>query len=76
MKHDNATHSSSQGTQIAYAGYIGMDTHKDTITVAIALAGRTPAAHCCEIRHTAKAVKTLLQRLSKEFEGAVVIIWL
>lgn len=73
MKHDNATHSSSQGAQLEYAGYIGMDTHKDTITVGIALAGRAPAVHRSVIRNTSKAVNRLLQRLSEEFEGQLLL---
>lgn len=73
MKHDNATHSSSQGTQIDYAGYVGMDVHKDTIAVAVALPGRTQGVHRGVIRNTTKAVNSLLQRLSEEFEGQLLL---
>ncbi len=73
MNDDNVTHRSSQDAQVDYAGYIGLDVHKDTISVAVAQQGRTKALNHGEIRHTPKAVDQLLQGLSVEFEGQLLL---
>ncbi len=56
-----------------YAVYVGLDVHKDTIAVAVALAGREEPEYRGEIAHTRKAVDKLVERLSKEFGGAVML---
>ncbi|MCP4287688.1 MAG: IS110 family transposase [Gammaproteobacteria bacterium] len=53
--------------------YVGLDVHKDTIAVAVALAGREEPEYRGEIAHTRKAVDKLVERLSKEFGGAVML---
>ena len=50
-----------------------MDVHKDTITRAVALPGRAQARYRGEIAHTTKAVNKLIQRLSEEFAGEVLL---
>jgi len=56
-----------------YPAYIGMDVHKDTITYAVALPGRASSAYRGEIAHTEKAVNRLIQRLSEEFSGQLLL---
>jgi transposase len=56
-----------------YAGYVGLDVHKDTIAVAVALPGREAAYDHGEIANNLKAIKKLINRLSKQFEGQVVL---
>jgi transposase len=57
-----------------YGAYVGLDVHKETIAVAVALPGRTEPQSRGEIRHTRKAVGKLIERLSKEFEGRVLLL--
>ncbi len=56
-----ATHKSS--LPISYAGYVGMDVHKDTIAVAVAYAGREKPESLGTIPNTNKAVSKLANRL-------------
>jgi transposase len=56
-----------------YAVYVGLDVHKETIAVAIARPGREEPEYRGEIAHTSKAVEKLIGRLSKEFDGAVML---
>ena len=56
-----------------YAVYVGLDIHKETIAVAIARAGREEPAYRGEIAHTRKAVGKLIERLSKEFDGQMLL---
>jgi transposase len=56
-----------------YGAFVGLDVHKDTIAVAIALPGRDEPAYRGEIKHEPKALKRWLQRLSDEFGGAVLL---
>jgi transposase len=53
--------------------YVGLDVHKETIAVAVALPGRGEAQWRGEIAHTRKAVGKLIERLSREFEGQVLL---
>jgi transposase len=61
------------GRRKRYAVYVGLDVHKETIAVAIASAGREEPAYRGEIAHTRKAVGKLIERLSKEFDGQVLL---
>lgn len=56
-----------------YAAYVGMDVHKDTITYAVALPGRAQAQYRGEIAHTTKTMNKLIQRLSEEFAGELLL---
>lgn len=68
-----ATVAQAKQDKETYAAYIGMDVHKDTITYAVALPGRTRGQYRGEIAHTRKAVNKLLQRLSEEFSGELLL---
>ena len=56
-----------------YAVYIGLDVHKETISVAIARPGRDEPEYREEISHTRKTVEKLIGRLSREFDGALMM---
>jgi len=51
-----------------YAGFVGLDVHKETITVAVAYAGREAPEYRGEIKNTPKAVAKLVRRLSEHGE--------
>jgi transposase len=51
-----------------YAGFVGLDVHKETIAVALALPGRGEPTYHGEIKNTPKAVAKLVQRLSADGE--------
>jgi transposase len=51
-----------------FSKYFGLDTHKDTIAVAIAQAGRSKPVYYGEIPSTPEAIRTLVKRLSPEGE--------
>jgi len=56
-----------------YPAYIGLDTHKDTIAVAVARAGRAAPELRGEIANKPKAVAKLVERLNREFHGEVLL---
>ncbi len=56
-----------------YGAYVGLDVHKETMSVAVALAGREEPQWRGEMAHTVKAVGKLIERLSKEFDGQVLL---
>lgn len=51
-----------------FSKYIGLDTHKDTIAVAIAQAGRSKPVYYGEIPNTPEAICRLVKRLNPEGE--------
>lgn len=63
----------SSPQQMEYAAYIGLDVHKDTIAVAIALPGRDAPYYHGEIANRPKAIEKLVYRLSKQFDGQVLL---
>ena len=67
----NAVQETSKSKQ--YAVYVGLDVHKETITVAIARPGRDEPEYREEISHTRKTVEKLIGRLSREFDGALML---
>ena len=56
-----------------YGAFIGLDVHKETIAVAVALPGRGEPAYRGEIKNEPKAVKKWLDRLSAEFDGVMLL---
>ena len=58
---------------IRYPAYIGMDVHKETIAVAVVLAGREEPEFRGEIANRPKKVARLVERLSQEFDGEVLL---
>ena len=47
-----------------YGAYVGLDVHKDMITVAVALPDREEPAYRGEIRHSRRSLRRLMGRLS------------
>lgn len=56
-----------------YALFIGLDVHKDTIAIAVARPGRSEPEYRGEIANQPKTVRKLIERLSEESGGAVVL---
>jgi transposase len=56
-----------------YPAYIGLDVHKDTIAVAVARMGREEPEYRGEITNNPKAIAKLVERLSGEFNGEVLL---
>ena len=56
-----------------YSAYVGLDVHKETIAVAVALPGRDEPHYRGEIKHEPQALQRWLKRLSDEFGGAVLL---
>jgi len=56
-----------------YGGFIGLDVHKDTIAVAIAKPGRDEPVYRGEVANAPKAIGKWLDRLSTEFDGALLL---
>jgi len=56
-----------------YAAYIGLDVHKDTIAVSVACSGRAAPESRGEIANERRKVAKLVERLSREFEGEVLL---
>nr|WP_145960729.1 hypothetical protein [Acidiferrobacter sp. SPIII_3] len=51
-----------------FSKYVGLDTHKDTIAVAIAEAGQSKPRYYGEIANTPEAVAKLVKKLSPQGE--------
>ena len=58
---------------INFPAYIGLDVHKETIAVAVARAGREEPEFRGEIANKPKKVARLVERLSLEFNGEVLL---
>lgn len=56
-----------------YGAFIGLDVHKETIAIAVALPGRESPDYRGEIANTPKALRRWLERLNHEFGGAVLL---
>ena len=56
-----------------YAAFVGLDVHKDTIAVAVALPRRATPEYRGEIAHEPKVVRKWLDRLSSEFDGVMLL---
>jgi transposase len=57
-----------------YGAFVGLDVHKETIAVAVALPGRDEPLYRGEIAHRPKAIAKCLERLSREFDGALLLL--
>ena len=55
-----------------YNLYVGMDVHKETIAIAVAVPGRREPDYRGEIANKPKTVAKLLQRLGEEFGGGLI----
>lgn len=53
---------------VEYSAYVGLDVHKDTIAVAVALPGREEPVYRGEIRHSRRSLRRLMGRLSPHGE--------
>lgn len=53
---------------IEYSAYVGLDVHKDSIAVAVALPGREEPVYRGEIRHSRRSLRRLIGRLSPHGE--------
>lgn len=56
-----------------YIAYIGLDVHKDTIVISVARAGRSAPECWGEIANKPSKVAKLVERLSREFEGQLLL---
>lgn len=56
-----------------YGAFVGLDVHKDTIAVAVARPGREESVYRGEIAHRPKTVSRWLEKLSREFDGTVLL---
>jgi len=56
------------GGSVGYAGFVGLDVHKETIAVAIALPDRSAPRFDGEIANTPKAVEKLFKQLAGDGE--------
>lgn len=54
-----------------YPAYIGLDVHKETITISVALAGRFTPEYRGECANKPDKIRKLVERLNQEFEGQV-----
>lgn len=51
----------------SYSAYIGLDVHKETITISVAYNGRKDPEHLGEIPNNPESVRKLVARLNKQF---------
>ena len=56
-----------------YGAFVGLDVHKDTIAVAVALPGHEEPIYRGEVANQPKTVRKWLERLSREFDGMVLL---
>lgn len=54
--------------------YVGLDTHKDTIAVAVAKPGRQEPEYRGEIANNPKSLDKLLNKLTKETGGGILLV--
>ena len=56
-----------------YAAYIGLDVHKESITISVARAGDAPVESRGEIRNEPSKIKGFVEKLSAQFEGELLL---
>ncbi len=57
----------------AYAAYVGLDVHKETIAIAVAWPGRREPESLGEIGNKPKAIDKLISRLSEQADGGLLL---
>ena len=57
-----------RSSDISYAAYVGLDVHKDTIAVAVAMPGREEPVYRGEIKNQRKSLVRLIRSLSAHGE--------
>jgi transposase len=62
-----------KGVADKYSLYVGLDVHKDSIAVAVAARGRGEPFYRGEIANRPKAVAKLIERLSEESDGGLLL---
>ena len=68
-----ATKQNTQPTRKEYAGYVGLDLHKDTVSTSVAKPGRDEAEFQGVIANTPKAIAKLVRKLTTEFDGCLLL---
>lgn len=63
----------SDQTMNQYPAYVGLDVHKQTITVAIAQSGRNQPKFLGEIANQPKMIAKMVDKLCQEFAGEVLL---
>jgi transposase len=61
------------GREKAHAAYVGLDVHKETITVAVAEPGREEPIYRGEIANAPKKVEKLIAKLSEAYDGGLLL---
>ena len=59
--------------RVDYDLYVGLDVHKATIAIAIALPGREPARYRSEVTNSTTSVKGLVERIQKEYSTSSIL---
>ena len=68
-----ATKQNTQPTRKEYACYVGLDLHKDTVSISVAKPGRDEAEFLGEIANKPKAIAKLVRKLTTEFDGCLLL---
>lgn len=58
---------------VEYPAFVGLDVHKQTISIALARAGREKPISLGEIANKPKTIARMVERLCQEFEGEVLM---
>jgi transposase len=66
-------HAEDQAPVEHYGAFIGLDVHKESISVAIARPGRAPGAYYKDIANTPQSVTKLARSLSERFAGELLL---
>ena len=61
------------GQEKAHAAYVGLDVHKETIAVAVAVPGREEPIYRGEIANAPKKVEKLIAKLSEAYDGGLLL---
>jgi len=56
-----------------YSAYIGLDVHKESIAIAVAVRGRGKVIYRNEIPNRPKSIKKMVEKLNEEFHGELLL---